>query len=285
MVSVIDSKSYTKEKKHREDILNIFRKEDIYMGKKDRRHSSSASRRRSSNVVPLDYHDHQARIEGPKKKKWSIHDLRPIRPMTENQSDLFQLWFEGHDIFAKGCAGVGKTFLGLYLAFTELLERGEHQRVIIIRSAVAGRDIGFLPGTLEEKTAVFEQPYKDICQELFGKASTYQDMKDSKIVEFMTTSHVRGLTWDNSIIVVDEVQNMSFHEIDSIMSRVGQNTRIILCGDDKKQCDLKKHEVSGVSTLIHAIQKIKDFSIIDFTFDDIVRSNFVKNWIKATSDL
>jgi len=174
------------------------------------------------------------------------------------------------------------TFLAFYLALSEILEKGEQKQIIVVRSAVAAREIGYLPGTKEEKEAVFEIPYTDICHDLFGRKSTYDDMKEAGKIKFMTTSHIRGLTWDNSIIIVDEIQNMCISEIDTIMTRVGKNTRVILCGDSKFQCDLKKSEQTGIKRLLSILNKMKNFSSIQFNREDIVRSEFVKQWITAS---
>ena len=220
----------------------------------------------------MEYHNRQAIQNGPQKKNWSIHDLRAIRPLTEKQEDMFQAWFQGDNVCAHGSAGTGKTFLAFYLALSEMLERGEHQQIIVVRSAVAAREIGHLPGTKEEKEAVFEIPYIDICADLFGRKSTYDDMKEAHKIKFMTTSHIRGLTWDNSIIIVDEAQNLSFEEIDSVITRLGKNSRLIVCGDHKKQCDLKRHETTGIGRLIAAFEVMKKFSNVEYTFDDVVRS-------------
>ena len=252
------------------------------MGKKAR-NTRNSRRQSNDNVVTMDYHNQQAQINGPQQKKtWNIHDLRAIRPLTQKQEDMFQLWFQGDNVCAHGSAGTGKTFLALYLAMSEMLEFKEHQQIIIVRSAVAAREIGHLPGTKEEKEEIFEIPYMDILHDLFGRKSTYKDMKDAGMIKFMTTSHIRGLTWDNAIIIIDEIQNMCFDEIDSVMTRIGKNTKVIACGDHKKQCDLKKHEVSGVGRMLKAFETMSGFANVEYTFEDVVRSEVVKNWLKAT---
>ena len=125
-------------------------------------------------------------------------------------------------------------------------------------------------------------PITDICHDLFGRKSTYDDMKEAGKIKFMTTSHIRGLTWDNSIIIIDEAQNLSFEELDSVITRMGKNSRVIVCGDHKKQCDLKRYETTGIDRLIKAFDVMKRFSNIEYTFDDVVRSEVVKQWLKAT---
>ena len=247
------------------------------------------SARRTDNVYELSEAlaaNGKAFEEGPKRKHWSLHDLKEIKPLTDNQAKMFRDFSNGHHIVADGSAGTGKSFLACYLALVELLERtNNYDRIIIIRSAVPTRDVGFLPGTLEEKAAMYELPYADIFAELLGKASSYQDLKDAKKVEFCTTSYVRGLTWDNAIVIMDESQSATFHEINSVMTRIGKNTRLIVAGD-VPQTDLrKKGEVSGLDQFIYVAKEMKYFSVIHFTYADIVRSEFVKEWIKTCGKL
>jgi len=226
----------------------------------------------------------KAMEDGRKIKNWTKHDIKSIQPLTPTQEEAFHAWYNNNHICLHGSAGTGKTFIGLYLALNEVLQKRQ-AKIIILRSAVATRDVGFLPGTLEEKMAQYELPYQDILHELFGKYSTYQDMKDAGIIEFMSTSFIRGLTWDNVIVLVDEGENMTFHEIDSAMTRLGENSRIIFTGD-MLQTDLdgKKHGVSGMADAMNVFKNVQDFESIKFNVHDIVRSNFVKSWITATED-
>lgn len=220
---------------------------------------------------------------GRKRKTWSGHDLKSIKPLTPTQEDMFHAWFNGMNICTHGSPGSGKTFLALYLAFSSVIDRRDQNRIIIVRSAVPTREIGFLPGTLEEKSALYELPYVDICHELIGRASTYENMKDAGVIEFMTTSFVRGLTWDNAVIIVDEAQNMTFHELDSIMTRIGNNTRIIVNGDIKQtDLDGKKNGICGMGQFMNVIRNMKEFAMVQFTAHDIVRSDLVKSWIIAS---
>lgn len=230
-------------------------------------------------------HNGKAMEEGNKRKNWSKHDIKKVQPLTPTQDDMFHAWYNHKHICAHGSAGTGKTFLALYLAINEIIEKRQH-RIIIVRSAVPTREIGYLPGTLEEKTAQYELPYHDIMWELVGRHSTYQDMKDAGLIEFMSTSFIRGLTWDNAIIVVDEGENMTMHEIDSIMTRVGENSRIVFTGDIKQtDLDGKKNGVSGMALALKVFNNMKEFETIAFTKDDIVRSEFVKAWIVASEDI
>lgn len=230
----------------------------------------------------------RAQQEGPKRKKWTEHDLKSIKPITPNQEEMFHEWFNGQNICAHGVAGSGKTFLALYLAFISVIEKQEQHKIIIVRSAVQVRTIGHLPGTIDEKLEVYEMPYRDICTELFGRKSTYDDMKDANIIEFMPTSFIRGLTWDNAIIIIDEINNLTWHEIDSVITRTGQNSRIIAAGDIK-QTDLEPRKdgtnMCGVYSFLKTIKNMKEFSTIHFTIHDIVRSQLVKSWIIASQDI
>ena len=223
--------------------------------------------------------------EGPKRKSWHVKDVKHIQPMRPAQSVLFNAWRGGNHICAYGSAGTGKTFLSLYLALREVLNK-QHSNIIIVRSAVPTRDVGFLPGTLEEKIAYYETPYHDIMCELLGKASTYQDMKDAGLITFMSTTCIRGITWDDAIIVIDEGENMTIHEIDSIMTRVGQNTRVMFNGD-VKQTDLngRQGNICGIGDAIKVFDKMAAFETVQFFKEDIVRSDFVKEWITISEEV
>lgn len=226
--------------------------------------------------------------EGPRRKKWTLHDLKTIKPLTVAQEEMFHDWFAGQNIIAAGSAGTGKTFIALYLALNEILHsEAPQKRIVIVRSAVPTREVGFIPGTLEEKIALYELPYHEIFHQLLGRYSSYEDMKRAGFVEFITTSYIRGLTWDNSIVIVDEGQNMNWHEVNSVMTRVGENTRIIFTGD-LPQSDLIKssRDSTGMSRLVKVAREMpKSFTVVTFTPHDIVRSEFVKQWIVASENV
>ncbi len=224
----------------------------------------------------------QTKREGPKKKKWSLHDILQVQPMTDVQRDFFHCYLQGDNVVGYGSAGTGKTFLGLYLGLRDVIDKDCPQnKLIIIRSAVPSREVGHLPGTLEEKVQVYEMPYIDVCTELFRKKSTYNDMKEAGVIEFLPTSFIRGSTWDDAIVVVDEAQNMTFHELNSVLTRIGRNTRVMLLGDVAQTDFTKKHEVSGFRKAIHIAERMKEFATVQFGHEDIVRSAFVKSWIIA----
>lgn len=242
------------------------------------------------NVVELTqalYLNGRAIQEGPKRKTWSRHDLAHIKPLTIAQEDFFRAFMEGQNIVAHGSAGTGKSFVGIYLALNEYFRmESEIDKIIIVRSAVPTREIGFTPGTEAEKLSVYEQPYRDIFAELIGKYSTYDDMKEAHIVNFTSTSFIRGITWDNAIIIFDEAQNANWEEVNTVLTRVGENSRCIICCDSK-QNDLiyKKNDKSGIDTLLEVTKKMPSFSVVNFTKHDIVRSEFVKQFIIACEEV
>jgi phosphate starvation-inducible protein PhoH len=207
---------------------------------------------------------------------------RSIKPMTENQRIAFESWNDGFNLMLHGIAGTGKTFLGLYFAINEVMKpNSRYKKVFIIRSTVPTRDQGFMPGNQKQKEAVYEEPYYDIATKLFGRGDAYQILKQKQIVQFASTSYLRGCTFEDCIIVVDEVQNMSAGELHTVMTRVGENSRIIFCGD-VKQDDLtseRKKEMSGLRDFMRVINRMREFDFIEFQIDDIVRSKLVKSYI------
>lgn len=224
--------------------------------------------------------------EGPRKKNFTTHDLRHIKPLNAAQESMFESYFQGNNIIAHGSAGTGKTFVALYLALNDIITKKSYaDKIIIVRSAVQNRPVGHLPGTLDEKLQPYEVPYKDIFGNLLGKHDAYDNMKSLGYVEYMSTSFIRGLTWDNCIIVLDEIQNMNFHELNSVVTRTGENSRIIACGDIT-QNDLfnVKNDQSGLPEFLKIARRSGVFDDILFTRNDIVRSEFVKKWICAVED-
>jgi phosphate starvation-inducible PhoH-like protein len=203
--------------------------------------------------------------------------LTEVEPLTRNQVKAFD---STKHLILHGLAGTGKTFISSYLAFDDMA-KGSFEKLVIIRSAVPTRDIGFLPGTEKEKSSVYEEPYKDIANEIFGRGDAYGILKQKSLVEFMTTSFIRGITLKHAVILIDECQNMSFHELDSIITRIGQGCRVIFCGDFR-QADLKQN---GMQDFMKILKRMGDFDFIEFEVEDIVRSEFVKNYIIAKNEL
>jgi len=215
--------------------------------------------------------------------KMKLDHLKNFRPLTENQQKFFDAYRIGdYFIMLLGAAGTGKTFCALYKALEEVLDHGTpYKKIIIVRSAVQGREIGFTPGSVEDKMSLYEQPYIQICGQLFDRKDAYQRLKEQDYVEFVSTSFVRGCSFDNSIVIVDEVQNLSFEECDTILTRIGHQSKIIFCGD-YRQTDLKKnHDRSGLKKFHEIAKRMESCTEIEFTVDDIVRSSLVKQYIIA----
>lgn len=210
--------------------------------------------------------------------------MRPIQPITDTQQEMFDDYRTGYNLAAVGTAGTGKTMCALYLGLNDIMNKDEYDQIVIVRSAVQTREQGFMPGSQAQKEAVYSVPYADIVNDLFGRGDAWEILKQKNQVKFMTSSFVRGLTFDNSIIIVDECQSMTYHELDSIITRVGETSKIIFCGDTA-QDDLAgtrhKHDVSGLSSFLKVLEKIQSFSVVKFGVEDIVRSGLVKEYIIA----
>jgi phosphate starvation-inducible protein PhoH and related proteins len=202
-------------------------------------------------------------------------EIRHIEPMTMSQRHAFEAWEEGLDLLFSGYAGTGKTFIATYFALTFA------PKVYIVRSAVPTRDMGFMPGNAKEKASLYEGPYVDACTKLFGRGDAYGLLTTKGTIEFVTTSYLRGLTLDNCVVIVDEMQNMNFHELDTIITRCGINCRLIFLGDVTQTDLTKNEEKAGLKKFMKIIEKLDGFDIIDFGVDDIVRSDKVKQYIIA----
>ena len=227
-----------------------------------------------------------------KRRKPINNDLmRDVEPLTENQKLLYESYGKGQNIVAYGCAGTGKTFITLYNALADVLDESTpYEKIYLVRSLVATREIGFLPGSHEDKADIYQIPYKNMVKYMFQMPSDsefemlYGNLKSQETIKFWSTSFLRGTTLDNSIIIVDEFQNLNFHELDSIITRVGENTKICFCGD-ASQSDLQKtNERNGIVDFMSVLRKMPSFDIIEFGVDDIVRSGLVKEYIIAKMD-
>jgi len=209
-----------------------------------------------------------------------VDELYTYEPLTENQKKAYNAWDDGEHLCLTGTAGTGKTFIALYLALEAVLEKQTaYHKITIIRSVVPTRDMGFLPGSLAEKQEVFETPYKNIMLELLGDDTPYRRLVHNHQLEFITTSYIRGMTIDNSIIIVDEMQNLNFHELDSVITRVGQNCRLIFCGDYHQSDFREGSERDGIMKFMRIIESMKNFTTVTFGWEDIVRSDFVRDYI------
>ena len=226
--------------------------------------------------------------QAKKKKALGNEYLLDIEPLTDNQRKLFDAYAEGKHLVAYGCAGTGKTFITLYNALREVLdERTPYEKIYLVRSLVATREIGFLPGSYEDKSDIYQIPYKNMVKYMFQMPSDaefemlYGNLKSQETIKFWSTSFLRGTTLDNAIVIVDEVQNGTAHELDSIITRVGENSKIMFCGD-ATQSDLQKvNERNGIVDFMNVLRKMPSIDIIEFGVDDIVRSGLVKEYILA----
>jgi phosphate starvation-inducible PhoH-like protein len=211
--------------------------------------------------------------------------LAHLDPLTDNQEDAFDI-FEEPDInvVLKGYAGTGKTMTALYCAFKEI-EKGNQRKMVIVRSAVTTRDIGFLPGSEAEKAAQFELPYKQLVNELFGRGDAYEVLKKHGVIEFLLTSNVRGTTIKDAWIVIDEFNNMTAHELSSVISRASDSSRVAICGDILQR-DLTRHNEKDVEKVIKVLEKMDNyFEFVEFGVDDIVRSGMLKEFITVSAEL
>jgi len=223
-----------------------------------------------------------------KKKRKAINadSLLDIQPLTKNQTILFDAYDLEKHLFIYGCAGTGKTFCALYLALKDVLdELTPYDRIVIVRSLVATREIGFLPGDHEDKSSLYQIPYKNMVKYMFECNSDaefemlYGNLKAQETIKFWSTSFIRGTTLDNSIIIVDECQNLNFHELDSIITRVGDNSKIMFCGDATQSDLTRNNERDGILNFMKIIQRMPEFESIEFGVEDIVRSGLVKSYI------
>ena len=223
-----------------------------------------------------------------RKKPLNTDLMVDIDPLTTNQDIFFTQYSEGKHIFAYGCAGTGKTFIALYNALKDVLDpETPYEKVYIVRSLVATREIGFLPGDHADKSDIYQIPYRKMVKYMFKMGSDaefemlYANLKHQGTLDFWSTSFLRGVTFDDAIIIVDECQNLNYHELDSIITRAGENTRIMFCGDGVQSDLTKTHERNGITDFQRILTKMESFSLIEFTIEDIVRSGLVKEYILA----
>jgi|TARA_B110000977_G_scaffold56703_1_gene77045 predicted ribonuclease YlaK len=220
------------------------------------------------------------------KKDITFSQLTTIKPVTDSQKNVFESWKKDKNQFLFGCAGTGKTFISLYLALKQVLNpETPFDRVIVVRSLIPTREIGFLPGDEEDKAALYQVPYSNMMQFMFEQPNEqafsmlYERLKSQGSFFFLSTSFLRGLTFDNSIIIVDECQNLNFHELDTIITRVGQNSKIFFCGDFGQSDLTKLNEKNGLMDFLQILQNMNEFDCTEFNIGDIVRSGFVRNYL------
>ena len=241
-------------------------------------------RKRKSEPIGIGYTAKQMR----KKKPINNEYLVDITPLTDNQKILFDSYNQQKNIVAYGVAGTGKTFITLYNALKDVLdETTPYERVYIVRSLVSTREIGFLPGDHEDKADIYQIPYKHMVKYMFQMPSDadfemlYGNLRSQETIKFWSTSFIRGTTLDNAIIIVDEFQNLNFHELDSIITRVGENSKICFCGDATQSDLTKTNDRNGIVDFMNILRKMVSFDIIEFDVNDIVRSGLGKEYIVA----
>ena len=210
--------------------------------------------------------------------------LTKIQPLTDNQKRAFNSYENGKNLMLHGTAGTGKTFSAFFLALKDTLE-DKYEKVIVVRSVVPSREMGYLPGTQKEKTKVYELPYYSICEQLFNRGDAYEILKSKNKVDFISTSFIRGITISNSIVIIDECQNMMWSELSTILTRVGENCRVLICGDTKQSDLTERTGKADVLKLLKVCQRMGSFDFIQMTRDDICRSGFVKQFIIECEEL
>ena len=221
-----------------------------------------------------------------KSKEINQNNLTTVKGITDSQKIVFDTWKKGKNQFLFGSAGTGKTFISLYLALNDVFDlKKPYDKVVLVRSLIPTREIGFLPGDEEDKAALYQVPYQNMVQFMFEMPNEqsfnnlYDRLKGQGTLFFLSTSFLRGLTFDNSIIIVDECQNLNFHELDTIITRVGQDSKIIFCGDFDQTDLLKQNEKNGLHDFLRILEEMEEFNATEFTLGDIVRSGFVRSYL------
>lgn len=254
----------------------------------DTESKSPAGLQKRLDALEYDNHktSHQPVMSNTLKLK--LDHLKTFQALTPNQQKFFDAYRQGAYFTGLfGSAGVGKSFIAVYKALEEVLDKSNpFKQLVIVRSAVQGREVGFLPGSLEEKQEIYEQPYKEICATLFERSDAYDRLKEQGYIRFITTTAIRGISIDDSVILLDEAQNCTFQELSSVVTRTGYRSKIMLSGD-WRQNDLtvRRSDVSGLSDFMKVAQNMKEFTYIHFTTDDIVRSSLVRSWIISCEEM
>jgi len=227
-----------------------------------------------------------------RKKPINADMLRDIEALTPNQQKLFDAYAENNNLVAYGCAGTGKTFITLYNALKDVLDQETpYEKIYIVRSLVATREIGFLPGDHEDKSTLYQIPYKHMVKYMFEMPTEadfemlYGNLKAQDTIDFWSTSFIRGTTFDKTIVIVDEFQNLNYHELDSIMTRIGEQSKIMFCGDATQSDLVKQNERNGIIDFMRILRLMPSVDVIEFGVEDIVRSGLVKEYILAKLEL
>lgn len=241
-----------------------------------------AARKSETRKLQLVTANHEAITQGPRRKSFSVQDMHHIEPLTDNQERAFEL-FDTHPdcgIFLEGYPGTGKTFIAVYNALKLVLNKDTpFKKLVIIRSTVPSRDMGFLPGEEKEKFAPYERPYEALFDNIFKYKKSYENMKEAGLVQFESTAFLRGNTYDDAIVLLDECQNTSFAEACTVASRIGTNSKFVVCGDTNQSDFAKATERSDNYNFFRLIKAMPSVETIKFDIDDIVRSGFVRELI------
>ena len=249
------------------------------------------ARKKSNSGISTNPNGMSSRVM-KRKKPINLDFFKEIKPLTPNQEAFFDKYDEDKNLVAYGCAGTGKTFITLYRALLDVLDpKKPYEKVYIVRSLVATREIGFLPGDHEDKSWLYQIPYKHMVKYMFQMQDDaafemlYSNLKAQGTIYFWSTSFIRGTTFDNAILLVDEFQNLNFHELDSMITRVGENCKIMFCGDASQTDLTKANERTGIVDFMNILRNMASFGIIEFNADDICRSGLVKEYIIAKLEL
>ena len=250
------------------------------------------ARARKKTGTPQTYPNGMTKKQMKRKKPIDSSYMTEVKPLTENQKVAFAQYGECKNLLLHGAAGTGKTFITLYLALKEVLDESTpYDKIYIVRSLVPTREIGFLPGDHEDKSALYQIPYKNMVRYMFSMPDDnsfemlYDNLRAQETISFWSTSFIRGVTLDNAIVLVDEFSNLNFHELDSMITRIGEDSKVMFCGDITQSDLTRENYKSGISDFIRILEEMKEFSCIEFDINDIVRSGLVKSYLISKYNL
>mgnify|MGYP005721048533 FL=1 len=250
------------------------------------------ARARKKTGTPQTYPNGMTKKQMKRKKPIDSSYMTEVKPLTENQKVAFAQYGEGKNLLLHGAAGTGKTFITLYLALKEVLdENTPYDKIYIVRSLVPTREIGFLPGDHEDKSALYQIPYKNMVRYMFSMPDDnsfemlYDNLRAQETISFWSTSFIRGVTLDNAIVLVDEFSNLNFHELDSMITRIGEDSKVRFCGDITQSDLTRENDKSGINDFIRILEEMKEFACIEFDINDIVRSGLVKSYLLSKYNL
>ena len=250
------------------------------------------ARARKGTNAPKTFPNGMSKKHMKRKKPIDSSYMVPVKPLTDNQKTAFAQYNEGKNLLLHGAAGTGKTFITMYLALQEVLDESTpYDKIYIVRSLVPTREIGFLPGDHEDNSALYQIPYKNMVRYMFSMPDDnsfemlYDNLRAQETISFWSTSFIRGVTLDNAIVIVDEFSNLNFHELDSMITRIGEDSKIMFCGDITQTDLTRENDRSGISDFIKILQEMKEFACIEFDINDIVRSGLVKSYLISKYNL